>query len=101
MSLRDFAAYSGATTRGNPLVLVRVPVFPGLRKCPRGGFRAVEYEFAVQNDVGQPPGPQIDEILRFQNFGKNTEKLCFLFSPSSSLGFHLDFRVCVSLGCFS
>ena len=37
-----------------------------MRWCPRGGFRGVESEFQVQNNVGQPPRLQIDEIMRFQ-----------------------------------
>ena len=49
--------------------------FPDLRRCPRGGFRAEESEFAVQNDLGQAPGPQNDEIMRFQFIWKFTKNI--------------------------
>ena len=50
--------------------------FPAMRRCSRGGFRDAESDFEVQNALGQPPGLQIEEIMRFQKFEnlpKNTK----------------------------
>ena len=49
-----------------------------MRRCPQGGFRGVESEFEVKNDVGQPPGLEIDEFIKLQNL-KKLQKLFFYF----------------------